>query len=120
MEEGIAWLAETSRSAGSTSRPAITASAAAPIAGPGARPGRTPIGRQGYAESWSHADMADFYPRLYDAALAKRPDAWIYSEIQWDNLLDAEAMHPLRTLPEGGIYQHTTNRSYWNRVDGAR
>jgi hypothetical protein len=60
--------------------------------------------------------MADFYPRLYDAALAKRPDAWIYSEIQWDNLFDLDAMAPLRALPEGGIYQHTLNRSYWNRV----
>ena len=46
--------------------------------------------REGYAESWSHADMADFYPRLYQAALARRPDAWIYSEIQWDNLMDAK------------------------------
>lgn len=72
--------------------------------------------REGYAESWSHADMADFYPRLYEAALARRPDAWIYSEIQWDNLLDREAMAPLRALPEGGIYQHTLNRTYWNRV----
>ena len=32
-------------------------------------------------------------------------------EIQWDNLLDAEAQAPLRALPEGGIYQHTINRS---------
>ena len=72
--------------------------------------------RDGYAESWSHADMADFYPRLYDATLKHRPDAWIYSEIQWDNLLDAEAQQPLRSLPQGGIYQHTVNRSYWNRI----
>jgi hypothetical protein len=72
--------------------------------------------REGYAESWSHADMADFYPRLYDATLSRRPGSWIYSEIQWDNLLDADAMQPLRSLPEGGIYQHTTNRSYWERI----
>ncbi len=72
--------------------------------------------RDGYAESWSHADMADFYPRLYEAALKHRPDAWIYSEIQWDNLFDHEAMAPLTSLPEGGIYQHTLNRTYWNRV----
>ena len=25
-------------------------------------------------------------------------------------------MEPLAGLPEGGIYQHTVNRSYWNRV----
>lgn len=73
--------------------------------------------RDGYAESWSHADMADFYPRLYDAVRRRHPNAWIYSEIQWDNLMDAEAMTPLRNLPEGGIYQHTLNRSYWNRVE---
>jgi hypothetical protein len=72
--------------------------------------------REGYAESWSHADMADLYPRLYQAALSKRQDLWIYAEIQWDNLLDAEAMKPLRALPDGGIYQHTLNRTYWNRV----
>ena len=61
--------------------------------------------------------MADFYPRLYESALQRRPGAWIYSEIQWDNLLDAEAMAPLRNLPDGGIYQHTLNRSYWSRVE---
>jgi hypothetical protein len=40
--------------------------------------------------------MADFCSRLYEAALSKRSDLWIYSEIQWDNLLDHEAMAPLR------------------------
>jgi NAD(P)-dependent dehydrogenase (short-subunit alcohol dehydrogenase family) len=72
--------------------------------------------REGYAESWSHADMADFYPRLFEAARAHRPDAWIYSEIQWDNLLDADAQAPLRALPDDGIYQHTMNRGYWERI----
>lgn len=72
--------------------------------------------RKGYAESWSHADMADFYPRLFDAATSRRKDLWLYSELQWDNMLDTEAHAPLRELPKGGIYQHTLNRTYWNKV----
>jgi len=73
--------------------------------------------RHGYAESWSHADMADYFPRLFDIIRQRRPDAWVYSEIQWDNLLDAEAQQPLHGLPADGIYQHTLNRTYWKRVE---
>lgn len=73
--------------------------------------------RHGYAESWSHADMADYYPRLFEIIRSRRPDAWVYSEIQWDNLLDAEAQRPLIGLPDAGIYQHTLNRSYWEKVE---
>ncbi|MFQ5624023.1 MAG: hypothetical protein ACE5FS_11570 [Paracoccaceae bacterium] len=69
------------------------------------------------AESWSHADMADNFPRLFDAANAKRDNLWLYSELQWDNLLDREAHAATRKLPRGGIYQHTANRSYWNRIE---
>lgn len=72
--------------------------------------------REGYAESWSHADMTDFFPRLAEIALQKRPGSWIYSEIQWDNLLDREGLRPLEGLPDTGIYQHTFNRSYWERT----
>jgi hypothetical protein len=72
--------------------------------------------RHGYVESWSHADMADFFPRLFEVVRARRPDAWVYAENQWDNLLDQEAQQPLQTLPEDGIYQHTFNRPYWERV----
>lgn len=69
--------------------------------------------REGHAESWSHADMADNFPRLFDATKSQRPDAWVYSELQWDNLLDSTAHEPLKALPQGGIYQHTVNRTYW-------
>jgi hypothetical protein len=61
--------------------------------------------------------MADFYPRLFEAATSRRKDLWLYSELQWDNMLDTEAHAPLRELPAGGIYQHTLNRTYWNKVN---
>ena len=35
--------------------------------------------------------MAANFPRLYRAAKAKKPDLWIYCEMQWDNLLDPVA-----------------------------
>lgn len=69
-----------------------------------------------HGDSWSHTDMADNFPRLYDRAKAIKPDLWIYSEIQWDNLLDPVALQAQTRLPRGGIYQHTTNRSYWQRI----
>lgn len=67
-------------------------------------------------ESWSHADMADNFPRLFDAANEKRDNLWLYSELQWDNLLDPVAHQATERLPRGGIYQHTANRSYWGRL----
>ena len=69
-----------------------------------------------FGDSWSHTDMADNFPRLYRTAKAIKPDLWLYSEIQWDNLLDPVAHEAQRRLPRGGIYQHTTNRSYWGRI----
>ena len=50
--------------------------------------------------------MAENFPRLYRAANAKRPDLWIYCEMQWDNLLDPVANEAQKKLPRGGIYQH--------------
>ncbi len=60
--------------------------------------------------------MAENFPRLYRAAKAKRPDLWIYCEMQWDNLLDPVAMEAQHQLPAGAIYQHTANRSFWKRL----
>ena len=67
-------------------------------------------------DSWSQTDMAENFPRLYRAAKAKRPDLWIYCEMQWDNLLDPVAHEAQRKLPRGGIYQHTANRTFWGRL----
>lgn len=70
-------------------------------------------------ESWSHADMRDNFPRLFNAANAKRDNLWIYCELQWDNLLDPAAHASLKDMPRGAIYQHTANRTYWNKVRNA-
>jgi hypothetical protein len=67
-------------------------------------------------DSWSQTDMAENFPRLYRAAWAKRPDLWIYCEMQWDNLLDPVANEAQRKLPRGGIYQHTANKTFWGRL----
>jgi len=67
-------------------------------------------------ESWSHSDMADNFPPLFAAANAKRKDLWMYCELQWDNLLDPTAHKALEGIPSGGIYQHTSNKSYWSTM----
>lgn len=72
--------------------------------------------RREMIESWSHADLADNFPRLFRAVKDRRPDAWVYSELQWDNLLDDQAAQPLAGMPRDALYQHTMNRSYWRRV----
>jgi hypothetical protein len=116
MAEGIAWLAETCPIGGVNIEAGDYGVCGCALCNQ-RRAEREDAGRRDdYAESWSHADMVDFYPRLAEAVLAKRPEAWLYSEIQWDNLLDPEAMEPLRGLPETGIFQHTFNRPYWERV----
>jgi len=116
MEEGIAWLAETCEIGGINIESGDYGVCGCPtcVARRAAR--EDARRRDGYAESWSHADMADFYPRLYAAANARRDNLWLYSELQWDNLLDPVSHDALRVLPDAGIYQHTLNRSYWNRV----
>jgi len=55
-----------------------------------------------HGDFWSHTDMADNFPRLFRAAKAIKPDLWMYSEIQWDNLLDPVAHQAQRRLPRGG------------------
>lgn len=72
--------------------------------------------RDNDAEFWSHADMADNFPKLFNAARSAGEDLWLYCELQWDNLLDPAAHAPLESLPAGGIYQHTFNRGYWERA----
>ncbi len=117
MAEGVAWLSETFDIGGINIEAGDYGVCGCPLCQARRAEREDARRRDGYAESWSHADMADFYPRLYDAVRRQHPDAWIYSEIQWDNLMDAEAMTPLRNLPGGGVYQHTLNRGYWNRVE---
>ena len=69
-----------------------------------------------FGDSWSHTDMADNFPRLYRTAKGRRDDLWLYSELQWDNLLDPVAHEAQRRLPRSAIYQHTMNRTYWGRL----
>lgn len=117
MEEGVAWLAETFDIGGinieagdygvcgcdrCVARRANEAEAARRA--------------KEHGDYWSHTDMADNFPRLFRTAKGIKPDLWLYSEIQWDNLLDPVAHEAQRRLPRGGIYQHTTNRSYWGRI----
>lgn len=66
--------------------------------------------------SWSLADMAKLYPRLFEAARSRRDDLWLYCEVYWDNILDLQAQRPLAALPDDPIYQYCINRSYWPRV----
>jgi hypothetical protein len=117
MEEGVAWLAETFDIGGiniesgdygvcgcelCVARRANAAEAARRMSDHG--------------DSWSHTDMAENFPRLYRAAKAKKPDLWIYCEMQWDNLLDPVASAAQAKLPRGGIYQHTANKGFWRRL----
>jgi len=117
MEEAVAWLTETFEIGGiniesgdygvcdcerCTARRANDAEAA--------RRGNV------HGDFWSHTDMAENFPRLYRAAKARRPDLWIYCEMQWDNLLDPVATEAQKKLPRGAIYQHTANRSFWKRL----
>lgn len=118
MADAVAWLAETCAIGGINIESGDYGVCGCALC-TGRRAAREDASRRGIAtESWSHADMADFYPRLFAAARshANRKDLWLYSELQWDNLLDAEAFSSLRALPDDGIYQHTLNRSYWNQV----
>ena len=117
MEEGVAWLAETFELGGINIEAGDygVCGCARCVA---RRDNEAEAARRAkdHGDYWSHTDMADNFPRLYRTAKAIKPDLWMYSEIQWDNLLDPVAHEAQRRLPRGGIYQHTTNRSYWSRI----
>ena len=67
-------------------------------------------------DTWSINDMTLLYPRLFEAAKKVRKDLWLVSEAYWDNILNLEAILPLRHLPEDAIYQFCFNRSYWPKL----
>jgi hypothetical protein len=117
MEEGVAWLAETF-DLGGINIEAGDYGVCGCDRCVARRNNEAEAARRAreHGDYWSHTDMADNFPRLFRTAKAIRPDAWIYSEIQWDNLLDPVAHEAQRRLPRGGIYQHTTNRTYWGRI----
>ncbi len=116
MEEAIAWLAETFAIGGINIESGDYGVCGCELCAARRAVREDGVRRAGNGESWSHADMADLYPRLFEAARSRRDDLWLYCELQWDNLLDAEAQRPLSDLPAGAIYQHTLNRGYWHRV----
>lgn len=117
MEEGVAWLTETFQLGGINIEAGDygVCGCARCVA---RRDNEAEAARRGkvHGDYWSHTDMADNFPRLYRTAKAIKPDLWMYSEIQWDNLLEPVAQEAQRRLPTGGIYQHTTNRTYWGRI----
>ncbi len=118
MEEGVAWLTETF-DIGGINIEAGDYGVCDCARCRERRNNEAEAARRGdvYGDYWSHTDMADNFPRLYRTAKALKPDLWLYSEIQWDNLLDPVAREAQRRLPKGGIYQHTTNRTYWGRLE---
>lgn len=117
MEEAVAWLAETFDIGGINIESGDYGVCDCPRC-KARRANDAEAARRAkeYGDSWSHSDMAANFPRLYRAAKAVKPDLWIYCEMQWDNLLEPVAASAQAALPQGGIYQHTVNRSYWKRL----
>jgi len=117
MEEAVAWLAETCAIGGLNVESGDYGVCGCDrcVARRGERDDAARRGEGG--ESWSHADMADAFPRMAAAANGARDDLWLYSELQWDNMLDPSAHAQQQAArPAGAVYQHTLNRSYWRML----
>jgi hypothetical protein len=117
MEEAVSWLAETFEIGGVNIESGDYGVCDCPRC-QARRNNDAEARRRGdvYGDYWSHTDMAENFPRLYRAVKARRPDAWVYCEMQWDNLLDPVATEIQKRLPKGAIYQHTANQSFWKRL----
>jgi len=117
MEEAVGWLAETFEIGGINIESGdYGVCGCARCVARRANEAEAARRQDPHGDSWSHTDMAENFPRLYHAAKARRPDLWIYCEMQWDNLLDPVAVEAQHRLPRGAIYQHTANRSFWQRL----
>lgn len=105
-EEAIAWLVETFEIGGINFETGDYGVCACPDC----------AARRREDGTWSLRDMALLYPRLFAAARQGGRDLWLVSEAYWDNILDLEALAPLRELPDDAIYQFCLNRYYWPRL----
>lgn len=74
------------------------------------------LATSGSATSWSFDAMASVYPSLLEETSRTRPDGSAFLnlvEVYWDNLFDANALDPLRVLPDWCEYQYCVNKGYW-------